>query len=619
MHGLYERKPIYLLGVVLLGLLSLILIMPAATQDELIEGVWLMEDPKDSLSVEAVIDGNFQPVTNYLNLGHNSSAQWLRLRILPAVDGGEVVVSFRSGAPDRIRFYAQALTELHELGTHVDPDLYQALTPLWPSPIRGFRIYPPEGGGEYFVEIKSIGRTMLNITAQPTAQALLTTERTFIGQIAYLTAMFFLALWSIQMFTVSRLHLFGWFSAMQLSWLTFNISYLGYGERVFFFLTADMMSPFFRLSVFLAAFLTVTFHRSVMSSFEPSRLVIRLFDIQLCVIAASLITFLSVNPMLGLKITALSFGMTPIVLLMGVVTASKDVAPGLISMRVIYGMISISFLCNVLVLLGIAEVKLFIIYGYMIHGLTTGLLLFILLHMTSNDIFIKARSAENERIKIENQNQIEQDKNQSLSGFMHMLGHEAKNAMSVMQMSTSMERITDQQRTRANNAIIGLTSIIDRCNQAIRLDNKEMTLTLEKCDLAGLLSKLCASVDAVERITLLVQGPAVVHNDPVLLDVLFRNLLDNAIKYASLGSDITVVLKPDTDGYSVMFENEPGAAGMPNPSRVFEKYYRAPRAQDEIGSGLGLYIVLRLADLMGCSIDYTPSKRHVRFKVWIPC
>ena len=146
----------------------------------------------------------------------------------------------------------------------------------------------------------------------------------------------------------------------------------------------------------------------------------------------------------------------------------------------------------------------------MIHGLTTGLLLFILLHMTSNDIFIKARSAENERIKIENQNQIEQDKNQSLSGFMHMLGHEAKNAMSVMQMSTSMERITDQQRTRANNAIIGLTSIIDRCNQAIRLDNKEMTLTLEKCDLAGLLSKLCASVDAVERITLLVQGPAVV-------------------------------------------------------------------------------------------------------------
>ena len=163
-----------------------------------------------------------------------------------------------------------------------------------------------------------------------------------------------------------------------------------------------------------------------------------------------------------------------------------------------------------LVLLGIAEVKLFIIYGYMIHGLTTGLLLFILLHMTSNDIFIKARSAENERIKIENQNQIEQDKNQSLSGFMHMLGHEAKNAMSVMQMSTSMERITDQQRTRANNAIIGLTSIIDRCNQAIRLDNKEMTLTLEKCDLAGLLSKLCASVDAVERITLLVQGPAVV-------------------------------------------------------------------------------------------------------------
>ncbi|MDG1280270.1 MAG: ATP-binding protein [Pseudorhodobacter sp.] len=619
MHGLHEGKPIYLLGVVLLALLSLILIAPAATQDELIEGVWLMEDPKDSLSVEAVIEGNFQPVTNYLKLGYNSSAQWLRLRILPAVDGGEVVVSFRSGAPDRIRFYAQALTELHESGTHVDPGRYQALTPLWPSPIRGFRIDPPDGGGEYFVEIKSIGTIMLNITAQPTAEALLATERTFIGQITYLTAMFFLALWSIQMFTVSRLHLFGWFSAMQLSWLIFNIFYLGYGERIFFFLTTDMVVPLFRLSVFLGAFLTVTFHRSVMSRFEPSWLVFRLFDVQLCVIAASFTIFLTVDPMLGLKITALSFGMSPIVLLMGVTTASKDVAPGLTIMRVIYGVLSLSFLFNALGFLGIAELKLFIIYGYMIHGLTTGLLLFILLHMTSNDIFIKARSAESERIKIEYQNKIEQDKNQSLSGFMHMLGHEAKNAMSVMQMSTSMERITDQQRTRANNAIIGLTGIIDRCNQAARLDNKEMTLKLEKCDLEDILSKLCASVDAVERITLLVQGPAVVHNDPVLLDVLFRNLLDNAIKYASLGSDITVVLKPDTDGYSIMFENEPGAAGMPNPSRVFAKYYRAPRAQDEIGSGLGLYIARRLADLMGGRIDYMPSKRHIRFKVWIPC
>ena len=76
-------------------------------------------------------------------------------------------------------------------------------------------------------------------------------------------------------------------------------------------------------------------------------------------------------------------------------------------------------------------------------------------------------------MQIEYQNEIEQDKNRTLSRFIHMLGHEAKNAMSVMQMSTASERNSEGQRARANNAIRGLTSVIDRCNQAIRLDTKE--------------------------------------------------------------------------------------------------------------------------------------------------
>ena len=149
--------------------------------------------------------------------------------------------------------------------------------------------------------------------------------------------------------------------------------------------------------------------------------------------------------------------------------------------------------------------------------------------------------------------------------------------------------------------------------------SEEITLAQKKCDLADLLCELCADLDDVERIILRAEGPAIVLGDPVLLEVLFRNLLDNAVKYASSGSDISIVLKPEIDGYSVLFENEPGSAGMPDPARVFEKYYRAPRAQEEIGSGLGLYIVRGLVDLMGGSIEYMPTTRHIRFKVWIPC
>jgi len=619
MHSLSERKPIYLVGVVLLGLLFFLSTAPGTPQDELIESVWLMEDPNDSLGVQDVLAGSFEPVNNYLTLGYNTSAQWLRVRILPAADGGDVVLLFRSGAPDTIRFYAQAITGLHETGTDVDVGPYQSLPPIWPSPIRGFRINPPDGGGEYFVKIKSTGTILLNMTAQPMSEAIVTTEQTYIVQIAYLTTLFFLMLWSIQMFTVSGLSLFGWFAVMQFSTLVHNIFYLGYGEKLFSNLSADAIAPLFRLSVFIGAFLTITFHRAVMARFEPSRLAIRLFDVQLCVIAVSFLIFVSFDPMLGLQITVAGLGFSPLVFLVNAATADREIAPGLTKMRIIYGILSASFLLNVLGFLGFAEFKILILYGYLIHGLTTGLLIFLFLHFVSKEVFLDARDAERHLMQIEYQNEIEQDTNRTLSGFIHMLGHEAKNAMSVIQMSTASERVSEKQRARANNAIRGLTSVIDRCNQAIRLDTKEITLTQKKCDLADLLCELSADLDDVERIILRAEGPAIVLGDPVLLEVLFRNLLDNAIKYASSGSDISIVLKPEIDGYSVLFENEPGSAGMPDPARVFEKYYRAPRAQEEIGSGLGLYIVRGLVDLMGGSIEYMPTMRHIGFKVWIPC
>ena len=618
MHSLSERKPIYLVGVVLLGLLFFLWTAPVTPQDELIESVWLMEDPRGSLGVQDVLAENFQPVTNYLMLGYNTSAQWLRVRILPATDGGDVVLLFRSGAPDTIRFYAQAITGLHETNTDVDVGLYQSVPPTWPSPIQGFRINPPDGGGEYLVEIKSAGAILLNMTAQPLSEAIVMTERTFIVQIAYLTTLFFIMLWSLQMFTVSGLSLFGWFAAMQFATLVHNMFFLGYGEKLFSNFSADTILPLFRLSVFLGAFLTITFHRAVMIRFEPSRLAIRLFDVQLCVIAVSLIIFVSFEPLLGLQITVACLGFSPIVFLVNAATARSEATPGLTIVRVIYVILSLSFLLNVLGFLGFMEFKLLIIYGYLIHGLTTALLIFVFLHLVLKDIFLKARNAEKYRIKMEYQTEIEQDKNQTLLGFIHMLGHEAKNAMSVMQMSTAAERISEAQRARADNAISGLTSIINSCNQAVRLDTNDLTVTLKKCDLADLLRQLRANLEDAERITLQADDPAIVQGDPVLLEVLFRNLLDNAIKYASSGSDISIVLKREIDGYSLLFENEPGAAGMPDPARVFEKYYRSPHAQEEIGSGLGLYIVHRLVDLMGGSIEYMPTKYHIRFKLWIP-
>ena len=84
----------------------------------------------------------------------------------------------------------------------------------------------------------------------------------------------------------------------------------------------------------------------------------------------------------------------------------------------------------------------------------------------------------------------------------------------------------------------------------------------------------------------------------VLLQLMLRNLLDNAIRYSPPNSHVTLTL--DANGLSVCDEG-PGIAAEHLP-RIRERFYRPP-GQSQQGSGLGLSIVERIADLHGLRPD----------------
>lgn len=86
--------------------------------------------------------------------------------------------------------------------------------------------------------------------------------------------------------------------------------------------------------------------------------------------------------------------------------------------------------------------------------------------------------------------------------------------------------------------------------------------------------------------------------DAALLTVMLRNLLDNAVRYAPVGS--TVLLRLDAD--SLVVENAGAALSAEQRARLGERYHR-PDGQDEPGSGLGLSIVQGIAALHGLGVD----------------
>jgi two-component system sensor histidine kinase QseC len=87
--------------------------------------------------------------------------------------------------------------------------------------------------------------------------------------------------------------------------------------------------------------------------------------------------------------------------------------------------------------------------------------------------------------------------------------------------------------------------------------------------------------------------------DADLLAVLLRNLLDNAVRYAPPGSP--VILRFTGTGLAVENDGPPLAAETL--ARLGERFHR-PDGQPEVGSGLGISIVRRIAALHGLRLRY---------------
>lgn len=89
------------------------------------------------------------------------------------------------------------------------------------------------------------------------------------------------------------------------------------------------------------------------------------------------------------------------------------------------------------------------------------------------------------------------------------------------------------------------------------------------------------------------------------VDILIRNILENAFKYALPGSVLRVSLQADAEGTLLSVFNE--CARLPDwdEARLFEPFYRpdASRNSETGGTGLGLAICKAIADASGWTVD----------------
>ncbi len=202
--------------------------------------------------------------------------------------------------------------------------------------------------------------------------------------------------------------------------------------------------------------------------------------------------------------------------------------------------------------------------------------------------------------------------------LISMLSHELKTPLATIRMTLSSLDIPIRAQQRVERNIEAMSAVIERCLESDRLRSGRVQVTLARHLLYALIQDQRDQTATPDRLIIEVDPALSVQTDRHLLGVIFSNLMDNGLKYGAANSPVTIRAQAQAKWVAITISHPIGVAGRPDPSQLFKKFYRAPTAHGQIGSGLGLYISAGFAKKLGGELRYHPTSEQVQFVLWIP-
>jgi heavy metal sensor kinase len=155
-----------------------------------------------------------------------------------------------------------------------------------------------------------------------------------------------------------------------------------------------------------------------------------------------------------------------------------------------------------------------------------------------------------------------------------------------------------------------LETIIENLLFLSRIDSPAQSLSLKAVPLDEIILNVFEKAEqlANKKGIIFIIGemaPTLIRGESILLNRLVMNILDNAIKYTPAGGRVEISL--ESAGKSVRLSVKDTGIGIPGESlpHIFDRFYQVDksRTQRSQGSGLGLSIVKKIADIHGAVVE----------------
>jgi len=209
----------------------------------------------------------------------------------------------------------------------------------------------------------------------------------------------------------------------------------------------------------------------------------------------------------------------------------------------------------------------------------------------------------------------EHELNEMKSRFVTIASHEFRTPLSAVLSSAHLLQkytTTEDQPKRQKHieriiaSVHLLTDILDDFLSVGRIEEGKVTVKPATFHLPELMEGILAELKNVakegQQIAYVHHGATQVVLDPSLLKHIVINLLSNAIKFSPVHSKISITTACHDGQVSLSVKDQGIGISKEDQAHLFERFFRGTNAANIQGTGLGLHIVARYAELMNGTV-----------------
>lgn len=199
--------------------------------------------------------------------------------------------------------------------------------------------------------------------------------------------------------------------------------------------------------------------------------------------------------------------------------------------------------------------------------------------------------------------------------FFSNVSHEIKTPIAVVQNSAEMLKDTslsvEEQQAYVDTIIQSskkLSALITNILKLNKLEKQNIQPVMEEYDLC---EQLCQCAFQLENLweekeiefEAELEERAMIHADESLLELVWINLLTNALKYTERGGAVKIVQTSDKNGVTVSVSDTGCGMRKETMKHIFDKFYQGDTSHSMSGNGLGLALALRIVRMLEGSIE----------------